>query len=119
MKPAYLYKAALKRVVDGDTMDLVVDAGFYIAVHERFRLKDINTPEIFGVNKKSSEYLKGLEAKEFALKRFLENENRCIVESYHTGVYGRWIGIIWFMDSAKSLNDELLEMGLAERYKKK
>jgi len=118
MKPAYLYKATLKRVVDGDTMDLVVDAGFYISVHERFRLKDVNTPEVFGVNKESPEYQKGLEAKEFVARRFRENEDRCIVESYHTGVYGRWIGVIWFGDSDRSLNDELLEVGLAEPYEK-
>ena len=119
MEPAYLYKAMLKRVVDGDTMDLVVDAGFYISVHERFRLKGVNTPEIFGVDKESPEYEKGLEAKDFVVKRFQENEGNCIVESYRTGVYGRWIGVIWFGDSDRSLNDELLEVGLAELYKGK
>ena len=50
-KPYYTYKAKLKRVIDGDTVDLVVDAGFYISVHQRFRLKGIDAPEIFGVLK--------------------------------------------------------------------
>ena len=119
MEPAYRYMANLKRVVDGDTMDLVVDAGFYLSVHQRFRLRDIDTPEMFGVNKESAEYHKGVEAKEFVKQRFAQNEGKCIVESYHTGVYGRWIGIIWFPDSDTSLNSELLEKGLAEPYTKK
>ncbi|HID71346.1 MAG TPA: hypothetical protein EYP29_01195 [Thermoplasmata archaeon] len=118
MRPKYLYKASLKRVIDGDTVDLIVDAGFYISVHERFRLKDVNTPEIFGVDKESEEYKKGVEAKEFVERRFKENGNKCVVESHRTGLYGRWIGVIWFEDSEKSLNEELLEKGLAERYKK-
>jgi hypothetical protein len=33
-KPKYVYRAELKRVIDGDTVDLVVDAGFYISVHQ-------------------------------------------------------------------------------------
>jgi endonuclease YncB( thermonuclease family) len=49
-KPKYVYKAKLKRVIDGgDTIDLIVDAGFYISVHQRFWLKGIDTPKIFGV----------------------------------------------------------------------
>ncbi len=117
MKPQYFYRAKLKRVVDGDTMDLVVDAGFYISVHERFRLKDIDTPEIFGVNKESEEYKKGLNAREYVKQRFAQNEGDCIVESYKTGVYGRWIGVIWFPDSDVSLNQDLLDRGLAMKYK--
>ena len=30
MKPEYTYKAIVERVVDGDTVDLLVDCGFNI-----------------------------------------------------------------------------------------
>jgi micrococcal nuclease len=42
----YEYKAALIRVVDGDTVDLRVDLGFSIYKEDRFRLAGINTPEL-------------------------------------------------------------------------
>jgi micrococcal nuclease len=41
----YEYKAELIRVVDGDTVDLMVDLGFNIQIKERFRLEGIDAPE--------------------------------------------------------------------------
>ena len=35
MKPEYIYKATVQRVVDGDTVDLLVDCGFNIMRKER------------------------------------------------------------------------------------
>jgi micrococcal nuclease len=42
----YIYKAELIRVVDGDTVDLVIDLGFDTFRHERFRLYGVDAPEI-------------------------------------------------------------------------
>jgi micrococcal nuclease len=42
----YLYKASLVRVVDGDTVDLIIDLGFDTSRHERFRLYGIDAPEL-------------------------------------------------------------------------
>ena len=42
----YIYKAELIRVVDGDTVDLIVDLGFDTSRKERFRLYGIDAPEI-------------------------------------------------------------------------
>jgi micrococcal nuclease len=42
----YIYKAELIRVVDGDTVDLVIDLGFDTFRHERFRLYGIDAPEM-------------------------------------------------------------------------
>ena len=115
-KPYYIYRAKLKRVIDGDTVDLIVDAGFYISVHQRFRLQGIDTPEIFGVRKDSREYKQGIQAKEYVENRFKENNNECIIGSHRTGKYGWWIAEIWFPDSDKSLSEELLDKGLADEY---
>jgi micrococcal nuclease len=115
-KPSYLYKAKLKKAIDEDTIDLIVDAGFYISVHQRFRLKGIDTPEIFGVRKDTDEYKRGMKAKEYVERRFQENGNECIIKSHRTGKYGRWIAEIWFPDSDNSLSQELLDEGLAIEY---
>jgi micrococcal nuclease len=42
----YIYKADLIRVVDGDTVDLMIDLGFDTFRHERFRLYGIDAPEM-------------------------------------------------------------------------
>ena len=41
----YEYNYKLRRVVDGDTIDVEVDLGFDVWVHERVRMYGINTPE--------------------------------------------------------------------------
>ena len=39
------YPAKIKRVIDGDTIDLVIDLGFRISTVQRIRLIDVDTPE--------------------------------------------------------------------------
>lgn len=41
----YTYRATVDRWVDGDTVDMVFDLGFRIAVHQRIRLLGVDTPE--------------------------------------------------------------------------
>jgi len=42
----YIYKAELVRVIDGDTVDLIIDLGFDTSRKERFRLYGIDAPEM-------------------------------------------------------------------------
>ena len=113
----YEYKAKLKRVVDGDTLDLIIDLGFRMTTQQRIRLKGIDTPEIWRRKKDSEEYRKGMEAKEFVIKRFEVNQNQCSINTEkEAGVYGRFIGTIFFSDSTESLNEELLRKGYAQPY---
>ena len=39
------YEATLDRVVDGDTIDVLIDLGFNIHTKKRVRIFGINTPE--------------------------------------------------------------------------
>ena len=112
----YKYKAKIERVVDGDTVDVIIDLGFKITTNQRIRLKGINTPETYNVKKTSEEYKKGLEAKNYVIKRVEENKNEAIIETNKdTGKYGRYIGTIWFTDSEISLNEELVTNGFAKK----
>ena len=104
----YKYRAKLIRVVDGDTVDLQVDLGFNIFIRERFRFAGINAYEI------STE--KGRLAKAFVERRFAENNNECIIKSEKQDKYGRWLAWIYLTDSDKTLNEELVERGLAVKY---
>ena len=42
----YIYKAELIRVVDGDTVELMIDLGFDTSRRDRFRLYGIDAPEM-------------------------------------------------------------------------
>lgn len=111
----YQYKAKIERVVDGDTMDIVIDLGFKITTNQRIRLKGINTPETYIVKKDSEEYKKGMAAKEFVIKRITENNSEALIDTdKDTGKYGRYIAVVWLGDSTTSLNDELVEKGYAQ-----
>ena len=59
----YNYLATVERVVDGDTLDMLVDLGFDVSVRERFRVYGLNTPETHTTDAK--EKAAGLAAKEF------------------------------------------------------
>jgi len=110
----YTYHAKVDRVVDGDTIDLIIDLGFKITTLQRIRLRGINTPETYNVKKDSEEYKKGMEAKEYVLQRVEANNQEVIVETNKdVGKFGRYIGIIRFADSPVSLNDDLVAKGLA------
>ena len=111
----YKYKATVERVVDGDTIDMTIDLGFKITTHQRIRLAKINTPETYNVKKDSEEYKKGMASKEFVIQRIEANNNEVIIETDKlVGKYGRYIGTIYLADSNITLNDELVQKGLAE-----
>ena len=71
----YKYRAKLRRVVDGDTVDVTVDLGFSIKYDCRIRLKGINAPE--SRTKDLKEKVKGIAAKE-RLHELLEDEELII-----------------------------------------
>lgn len=111
----YQYKAKLDRIIDGDTMDVVIDLGFKITTHQRIRLSGINTPETYNVKKDSEEYKKGMESKLFVEQRLAANNNEMtLVTEKTTEKYGRYLGTISLADSPVTLNDELVAKGLAK-----
>ena len=111
----YLYEAYVNRVVDGDTLDLDVDLGFYMIARIRVRLARVNTPETFGVRKGSAEYKAGMKAKKF-VTHMLKGQT-VMIATEKTGKYGRWIAEVNYGPNYEiNLNDELLEKSLAKLY---
>jgi micrococcal nuclease len=114
----YQYKATVERVVDGDTIDVVIDLGFKITTFQRIRLAKINTPETYNVKRDSEEYQKGLASKQYVEQRIAANNNQILLETEKvTEKYGRYIGTVMLADSTTTLNDELVEKGLAKYVK--
>ena len=108
----YTYKAKVLKVIDGDTIDVLIDLGFDIQHKIRLRLFGINTPETRTKDLKEK-YL-GLTSKWY-LSHLLKNRD-IIVKTYKTGKYGRYLATIYLKGSKKSINQKILEEGLAEIY---
>jgi len=115
----YHYRAKVTRVVDGDTIDVMFDLGMNTFVRERVRLKDIDTPEIFGMKKESEEFQRGMAAKAFVSERLLDKSVWVKTHKDKTGKYGRYLAEVFFQDDGGkhvSVGKLLLEEGLADKY---
>ncbi|NQU84889.1 MAG: thermonuclease family protein [Mariniphaga sp.] len=114
----YEYKAKLDRVIDGDTIDVIIDLGFKMTTNQRVRFLDIDTDEIHSVKHDTEEYKRGLITKKFVEKRFAENGNEFIVRTRKgriTGKYGRYLCEIVLGDNTMTLNEQLNKEGYAKK----
>lgn len=112
----YVYHAQLVEVIDGDTVQLLIDLGFEITHRIIVRLDGVNAPEI--------KTAKGKQAREFVQKE-LKN-SYLVVETKKRGKYGRYIAGIHYhkkfsdysdiMTHGKNISTELLNRKLARRY---
>ncbi len=108
----YEYKAKLDRVVDGDTVDALVDLGFDVWVKKRIRLEGIDAPETR--TKDLEEKSRGLATKPRLESLLGATEGEFVLVSHGVGKYGRCIGTIYIDE--KNINQLLLSEGLAEKY---
>jgi micrococcal nuclease len=109
----YEYKITeIVKIVDGDTVDLIIDLGFNILCKERIRLNRVDTPE--SNSKDEKEKLLALEAKEF-LSLWLTNQNDLKIKTAKDDKYGRYLGEI-YGDQHLCINDLLIEKGYAWEY---
>jgi len=56
-----------------------------------------------------------LEAKEYVEKRLAENGNQMIIETRKMVKWRRWLAKVYLPDTGRTLNEELIEKGLARR----
>lgn len=111
----YEYQATLARVIDGDTVELVVDLGFTVSVNVEFRLLGINAPELKGAAKAaglaSKAHLEGLLAQgKLSLKS---------LKHLKADKYGRWLASITVTradSSSFDANQQMLTDGFAVAY---
>jgi micrococcal nuclease len=82
----YTYRARLVRCVDGDTIDVEIDLGFYLKANVRCRLTGVDTPERGHANfSEATAVLAGL------IKEQSDEEGYFEVFTGKTGKYGRWL----------------------------
>lgn len=106
----------VKKVVDGDTIDVVIDLGFSILFESRVRLAGIDTPESRTADKK--EKALGLESKKFLESKIKAAKNIVIkTEKLDSSEkYGRILGWLYLDGDGNSINHEMIEKGYAWGY---
>jgi len=116
----YIYRAKLERVVDGDTIDALIDVGFDIWIKKRIRYKGIDTWE--SRTKDLDEKKLGIAAKE-RNKELLESVSSkpgyFRLKSHGVGKYGRVLGEILIKDTEGieyNINQTLIDEGHAYVY---
>ena len=111
----YSYRVKkVTKIVDGDTIDVLLDMGFDILYQQRVRLFGIDTPESRTRDKEEKKY--GLLSKYF-LKAELSLGKKITVKTYkgdETGKFGRILGDIWI--DGKSVNQKMCDKGYAVPY---
>ena len=111
----YRVKQVLK-VVDGDTIDVVIDLGFDISFTSRVRLAGIDTPESRTTD--AREKILGVEVKEY-LKKALDGATDIVIRTEKADSsekYGRILGWLFVNKQTGSLNMELVNKGYAWSY---
>ena len=107
----YRYDATVSRVVDGDTVDVMVDLGLDVLTRKRIRLDGIDAPETRGDEKEAgrlaSEYLLGLIPVGSEIVIHTDEDKR--------GKYGRYLGVVWLDDDGEwvNVNSDMVDSGHA------
>ena len=116
----YIYRAKLDRVVDGDTVDALIDVGFDIWFKKRIRFKGLDTWE--SRTRDLEEKKKGLAAKartKELLEKVSTKSGYFRLKSYGLGKYGRVLGEIFIQDvngNTICVNNQLINEGHAYVY---
>ena len=128
----YTYKAFVERVVDADTIWLIIDLGFSSWSRQKVRLRGIDAPEL--------STKEGIKAKQFVEAKLKEVEF-VVVKTYKSDKYDRYLTDVFYppleprrvgspeelrracstgqpdpfavLESGTFLNQELLDLGLA------
>jgi micrococcal nuclease len=110
------YVRKVQNIVDGDTIDVLIDLGFDILFQSRVRLAGIDTPE--SRTKDLKEKSLGLESKEY-LKKALKDAKSVVIKTEKmdsSEKYGRILGWVYVNGETVSLNDMMINDGYAWGY---
>jgi len=121
----YTYNAKILRVIDGDTIELLIDMGMHHWIRQRIRFSDIDTAEIRASNE--AEKAEAQAAKDFvedALKFSLERETTLlehlshpdlIIKTEKEGSFGRFIATAQVVGAWGTLGAMLKKAGLEKK----
>lgn len=110
----YNYKVhQLVKVVDGDTIDAVIDLGFNVFIKKRIRLYGIDAPE--SRTRDKQEKVRGLAAKA-RLKELLNEDSQIFIESFGVGKFGRLLAKIYLGETQQDIIKLMISEGHGREY---
>lgn len=113
IKPPYIFNSQILRVIDGDTVDVNIDLGFRITLKQRVRLAGIDAMEKNDSNpEKRAHANKAFER----LAAMLPVGSINTIQTYKPDKYGRCLADIYVKDDVFTVNQILLDEGLAVSY---
>ena len=120
-KSCYNFRVTeITKVLDGDTIDVIIDLGFDLSKKERVRVAGVDTPEKRTRN--LEEKALGIDATNW-IKEKLEGailgDDDLIIRTELVGgmgKYGRLLGWLYIGDSPVSLNEQMITEGYAHAY---
>ena len=120
-KSCYNFRVTeVARVVDGDTIDVVIDLGFDLSKKERVRVAGVDTPE--KRTRDLEEKALGLDATYWMkdkLNETIKGDEELIIRTElkgGTGKYGRLLGWLYVGEDNVSLNEQMITEGYAWSY---
>ena len=120
-KSCYNFRVTeIKKVLDGDTIDVIIDLGFDLAKTERVRIAGVDTPEKRTRN--LEEKALGIDATEWLkdkLEGAIDGDDDLVIRTElvgGVGKYGRLLGWLYIGDATVSLNEKMIDEGYAWAY---
>ena len=120
-KSCYNFRVTeIAKVLDGDTIDVIIDLGFDLYKKERVRVAGVDTPE--KRTKDDEEKALGYDATHWLEEKLdgaIKGEDDLIIRTElvgGVGKYGRLLGWLYIGDAEVSLNEQMIEEGYAWAY---
>ena len=120
-KSCYNFRVTeIKKVLDGDTIDVIIDLGFDLAKTERVRIAGVDTPEKRTRN--LEEKALGIDATEWLkdkLEGAIAGDDDLVIRTElvgGVGKYGRLLGWLYIGDADVSLKEQMITEGYAWPY---
>ena len=120
-KSCYNFRVTeISKVLDGDTIDVLIDLGFDLFKKERVRIAGVDTPEKRTRNLEEKEL--GIDATNWLKERLdgaIKGDDDLVIRTElvgGVGKYGRLLGWCYIGDATVSLNEQMITEGYAHAY---
>jgi micrococcal nuclease len=120
-KSCYNFRVTeIVKVLDGDTIDVIIDLGFDLYKKERVRIAGVDTPEKRTRDLEEKEL--GVDATNWLIEQLdgaIAGEDDLVIRTELVGgmgKYGRLLGWLYIGDETVSINEKMIEQGYAWEY---
>ena len=120
-KSCYNFRVTeIVKVVDGDTIDVIIDLGFDLYKKERVRVAGVDTPEKRTRDLEEKEL--GIDATNWLTEQLdsaIDGEDDLVIRTEIDGgfgKYGRLLGWLYIGEDTESINERMISEGYAWEY---